>query len=461
MKIEEQPTAERVYRDAFHLLSHPIITKIRVSEQGNIFDEFQWRGLLFDATAELKEVLLTERVTAYIGFDPTASSLHVGSLLPIMGLARLQRFGHTPIALVGGGTGLIGDPSGKTAERQLLNREQVEINLNGIRSQLAQFLDFDRTGNPAQIVNNLDWLGELHLIDFLRDVGKYFTVNYMLSKESVKRRIQSDDGISYTEFTYMMLQAYDFLALYRLNGTSLQMGGSDQWGNILAGTDLIRKADSGKAHGLVFPLVTNSAGTKFGKTESGTVWLDPERTSPYRFYQFWMNTDDRDVIDYLKYFTWLTREEIAEFERSVAEDPGSRAAQKELARLVTAMVHGEDAFEKALVASKVLFGGALGSLSVSDLKDIFEDVPSTSLSREAFEGAGLGVLNLCTETGITASNGEARRLIRQGGLFINSDQIDDENAVIMPSNLIENQLLILRKGKKNYHLVQVSSEALS
>ena len=429
-----------------------------MSEQGNIFEEFEWRGLLFDATAELKDVLATERVTAYIGFDPTASSLHVGSLLPIMGLARLQRFGHTPLALVGGGTGLIGDPSGKTAERQLLNREQVDLNLAGIRSQLAQFLDFECEGNPAQIVNNLDWLGELHLIDFLRDVGKYFTVNYMLSKESVKRRIQSDDGLPYTEFTYMMLQAYDFLALHRLMGCTLQMGGSDQWGNILAGTDLIRKADSSKAHGLVFPLVTNSAGTKFGKTESGTVWLDPERTSPYRFYQFWMNTDDRDVIDYLKYFTWLNRTEIEVFEKSVAEEPGARAAHKELAQLVTTMVHGAEAYEKALTASQVLFGGSIESLSVSDLRDIFEDVPSTSLSRDLFAGDGIGVLNLCTETGITASNGEARRLIRQGGLFVNGEKIEDENGTVSLSHLIDNELILLRKGKRNYHLVQVGME---
>jgi tyrosyl-tRNA synthetase len=426
-----------------------------LSQQANIFDEFEWRGLLYDATADLKDVLATQSVTAYIGFDPTASSLHVGSLLPIMGLARLQRFGHKPIALVGGGTGLIGDPSGKTAERQLLNREQVEINLAGIRDQLAHFLDFDRDTNPAEIVNNLDWLGELHLIDFLRDVGKFFTVNYMLSKESVKRRIQSDDGISYTEFTYMMLQAYDFLALHRLKGCTLQMGGSDQWGNILAGTDLIRKADSGKAHGLVFPLVTNSAGTKFGKTESGTVWLDPERTSPYRFFQFWLNTDDRDVIDYLKYFTWLGREEIEVFAQQVEENPGGRAAQKELAKLVTSMVHGEEAYEKALTASGVLFGGSMESLSVGDLKDIFEDVPSTSMERSLFEGEGMGMLTLCTETGITSSNGEARRLIRQGGLFVNSERIEDENQMLTPDNLIENQLLVLRKGKRNYHLVQV------
>ena len=424
-----------------------------VSNLGNIYDEFEWRGLLFDATADLKDVLATESVTAYIGFDPTASSLHVGSLLPIMGLARLQKFGHSPIALVGGGTGLIGDPSGKTAERQLLNREQVEFNLAGIRAQLAHFLDFDRSPNPAQIVNNLDWLGELHLIDFLRDTGKYFTVNYMLSKESVKRRIESEDGISYTEFTYMMLQAYDFLALYRRTGCTLQMGGSDQWGNILAGTDLVRKADSGKAHGLVFPLVTNSSGTKFGKTESGTVWLDPERTSPYRFYQFWLNTDDRDAINYLKYFTWLTRAEIEALEAELESNPGARAAQKTLAELVTTMVHGEDAYQKALTASGVLFGGSIESLSISDLKDIFEDVPSTTVSRETFDGEGFGVLAMCTETGITASNGEARRLIRQGGLFVNNEKIDDENAFLTGANLIENQLIVIRKGKRNYHLV--------
>lgn len=430
-----------------------------MSDLGNIYNEFEWRGLLFDATPELKDVLATESVTAYIGFDPTASSLHVGSLLPIMGLARLQRFGHSPIALVGGGTGLIGDPSGKTAERQLLNREQVEHNLEGIRSQLAQFLDFDRDSNPAEILNNLDWLGELHLIDFLRDVGKYFTVNYMLSKESVKRRIQSDDGISYTEFTYMMLQAYDFLALHRLKKCTLQMGGSDQWGNILAGTDLIRKADSSKAHGLVFPLVTNSSGTKFGKTESGTVWLDPERTSPYKFFQFWLNTDDRDVIDYLKYFTWLSRPEIEALEKEVAVNPGARAAQKELAELVTKMVHGEEAYEKAMAASQVLFGGAIDTLSVADLKDIFEDVPSTTLVPSAFTGEGLGVLTLCSETGLTASNGEARRLIRQGGLFVNSNRIEDENMSLTTGDLIEGQLLVLRKGKRNYHLVQVEEEA--
>src|SRR6266576_2249294 len=303
----------------------------------NLFDEFQWRGMLYEATPELREVLAKEKVTAYIGFDPSAASLHVGSLLPIMGLARLQRFGHTPIAIAGGGTGLIGDPSGKTKERQLLTREQVEENLVGIRDQLSHFLDFDAKENPARIVNNADWLGPITMMEFLRDVGKYFTINNLIGKEAIKRRRESDEGISFTEFSYPLLQAYDYLVLHDRFGCSLQMGGSDQWGNILAGIDLIRRLRGAHAHGLVFPLVTTSAGVKFGKPEAGAVWLDPKLTSPYRFYQFWLNTDDRDVIVYLKFFTWLSREEIAEFEESVRAEPEKRTAQKELARHVTTM----------------------------------------------------------------------------------------------------------------------------
>ncbi|MDE2997184.1 MAG: tyrosine--tRNA ligase [Bacteroidota bacterium] len=423
--------------------------------QGNIYDEFEWRGLLYDATPDLKELLGKESVTAYIGFDPTAASLHVGSLLPIMGLARLQRFGHTPIALVGGGTGLIGDPSGKTAERQLLTKEKVAKNIEGIRAQLAHFLDFEREGNPARIENNHDWLGELQLIDFLRDTGKHFTVNYMLSKESVKRRIESEDGISYTEFTYMMLQAYDFLELNRRADCTLQMGGSDQWGNILAGTDLIRRVSGKKAHGLVFPLITNASGTKFGKTEAGNVWLDPELTSPYKFYQFWMNTDDRDVVHYLKSFTWLDRETIEVLKASVQENPGAREAQRTLAREVTTMLHGESERKKAEAAAKVLFGGSLENLSVRDLKDIFEDVPSTVIPREELSGEGLGILDLCSRTGLTGSNGEARRLIRQGGLFINNERFTDEGGRVTVDAGIDGELLVLRKGKKSYHLVQI------
>ncbi len=429
-----------------------------MSIQGNIYDEFEWRGLLYDSTPGVKELLGKESITAYIGFDPTASSLHVGSLLPIMGLARLQRFGHTPIALVGGGTGLIGDPSGKATERQLLTSDLVQENLEGIRNQLSRFLDFKRKGNQARIVNNLDWLGELQMIDFLRDVGKHFTVNYMMAKESVKRRLQSEDGMSYTEFTYMMLQAYDFLELNRRADCSLQLGGSDQWGNILAGADLIRRVNGNKVHGLVFPLVTNSSGTKFGKTESGTVWLDPERTSPYRFYQFWMNTDDSDAIPYLKSFTWLSEKEISGLEEELVQRAGSREAQRSLARLVTTMVHGETELDKAESASKVLFGGSMDSLSVTDLIDIFEDVPSTVLSEGELGGEGMGILDLCRETGITASNDEARRLIRQGGLFVNNARSEDENRRLTIDDCVEGELIVLRKGKRTYHIVRIGSE---
>jgi tyrosyl-tRNA synthetase len=422
---------------------------------GNLFEEYQWRGMVFDSTPELPAVMARESMTAYIGFDPTASSLHIGSLLPIMCLARFQRFGHHPIAIVGGGTGMIGDPSGKTAERRLLDAAQVEENLAGIRSQLEPFLDFSAKDNPARIVNNLDWLGPLGLIEFLRDTGKYFTVNYMLAKESVKRRLGSDEGISYTEFTYMMLQAYDYLKLSERFGCSLQMGGSDQWGNILAGADLIRRVHARKAHGLVFPLVTNAAGTKFGKTESGTVWLSPEKTSPYRFFQFWLNTDDHDVISYLKYFTWLTREEIAELEQATIENPGGRGAQRKLAQEVTGMVHGEAALEGAERATQVLFGGAMESLSAAELLDVFDQAPSSEFSRDAFAGEGMGALDLLAETGLVASRGEARRLIRSGGVYLNNRRMAEEGACVTLDDTIEGALLVLRKGKKNYRLVQL------
>src|SRR5712692_4181666 len=307
----------------------------------NLFDEFQWRGMIHEATPDLKQVLAADKLTAYIGFDPSAASLHVGSLLPVMGLARLQRFGHTPIAIAGGGTGLIGDPSGKTKERQLLTHEQVEENLAGIKEQLSRFLDFDAANNPARIVNNADWLVPISMVEFLRDVGKYFTVNNLLAKEAIKRRLETDDGISFTEFSYPLLQAYDFLVLHDRHGCNLQMGGSDQWGNIVAGIDLIRRLRSAKAHGLVFPLVATAAGVTFGKTEAGAVWLDAKLTSPYRFYQLWLNTDDRDAITYLKFFTWLSKEEVGELEQSVRAEPEKRKAQRELAQQVTTIVHGE------------------------------------------------------------------------------------------------------------------------
>ena len=421
----------------------------------NVYDEFEWRELLYDTTPDLREILGKNSLTAYIGFDPTASSLHVGSLVPVMGLARLQRFGHTPIAIVGGGTGLIGDPSGHTAERQLLDTEKVEENLAGIRGQLERFLDFDATSNAARIVNNLDWLGTVRMIDFLRDVGKYFTVNYMLAKESVKRRIEAEDGISYTEFTYMMLQAYDYLQLYDRYHCTLQLGGSDQWGNIVAGADLIRRLRSERAHGLVFPLVTNAAGTKFGKTEAGNVWLDPARTSPYRFYQYWLNTDDRDVISHLKYFTWLSKEEIEGLAVDATDHPEKRAAQHALADAVTEMVHGESELSRARQASLVMFGEAMDSLSVTDILDVFEDVPSSDVERGKFDGEGIGLLDLLADSGLTASKGEARRLVRSGGAYMNNIRQNDEHVRVTVNDLIEGKLVVLRKGQKNYRVVQV------
>src|SRR5262245_54579631 len=322
----------------------------------SLFDELEWRGMLYDSTDGLREQLATERLTAYIGFDPTSSSLHVGSLLTVMGLARLQRFGHTPIAIVGGGTGMIGDPSGKSQERTLLSREEIDQNVAGIRVQLARFLDFDRAGNAARIVNNADWLAGFDLLGFLRDTGKYFTVNYMLQKESVNRRLESEEGISYTEFSYLLLQARDFVELLDRHQCTLQLGGSDQWGNITAGIDLIRKLRGKKAHGLVWPLMVTSTGAKFGKTEAGTIWLDPARTAPFRFYQFWLNADDRDVLSYLRFFTFLDRAEIEALESEQRRTPERRDAQRRLAREVTTLVHGGDATARAEQASSLLFG---------------------------------------------------------------------------------------------------------
>lgn len=419
----------------------------------NLYDEFQWRGMIHEATPDLQKVLAEEKLTAYIGFDPSAASLHVGSLLPVMGLARLQRFGHSPIAIAGGGTGLIGDPSGKTKERQLLTPEQVEENLAGIKEQLSRFLDFDATNNPASIINNADWLAPITMMEFLRDVGKYFTVNNLLAKEAIKRRLETEEGISFTEFSYPLLQAYDYLVLHDRHGCTLQMGGSDQWGNIIAGIDLIRRLRSARAHGLVFPLVTTAAGVKFGKTEAGTVWLDAKLTSPYRFYQFWLNTDDRDAITYLKFFTWLSKDEISELEESVRNEPEKRKAQRELARHLTAMVHGETALEKALRASEVLFGKEISGLSVQEILDIFADVPSTELEKSKLDGFTLG--DALVVSGLAPSKGEAKRLVQGGGVCVNNQRVNDARQTISASDLIDGQLLVLRKGARHYHLIKV------
>jgi len=422
----------------------------------NLFEEFEWRGMLYEATPELRDVLAKEKVTAYIGFDPSAASLHVGSLLPIMGLARLQRFGHTPIAIAGGGTGLIGDPSGKTKERQLLTPEQVEENLAGIKAQLSRFLDFDTRENPARIVNNADWLGPITMMEFLRDVGKYFTVNNLIGKEAIKRRLESDEGISFTEFSYPLLQAYDFLVLHDRYQCTLQMGGSDQWGNILAGTDLIRRLRSTRAHGLVFPLVTTSAGVKFGKTEAGAVWLDPKLTSPYRFYQFWLNTDDRDAINYLKFFTWLSQNEIEELEQNLKTAPEKREAQRRLAREVTALLHGETELDKAVRASEVLFGKEISGLGVAEILEIFADVPSTEIDKSKLEMDGFSLGDALVVAGLAPSKGEAKRLVQGGGVAINNVRADDARKSISVSDLIDGQVMVLRKGAKHYHVIRVT-----
>lgn len=418
-----------------------------------VYDEFEWRGVLYDATEGTKELLARETVTAYIGFDPTASSLHVGSLLPIMCLARLQRLGHRPVALVGGGTGLIGDPSGKSQERTLLTADEVEVNSRGLRAQLERFLDFDAT-NAARMVNNLEWLAPIPFLDFLRDVGKHFTVNAMLARESVRRRIGSEEGLSFTEFSYQLLQAYDYLVLHERLGCTLQMGGSDQWGNILSGCDLIRKVRGGKAHGLVFPLVTTAGGTKFGKTEAGTIWLDPARTSPFRFYQFWLNVDDRDVVPYLKYFTWLDRAHIDALARGLQDAPEAREAPRTLAREVTRMVHGEAELLRAERASAVLYGGSVAEATVDDLLMVFEDVPSRTMTAEVAR-EGVASTALLVMSGLAASKSEASRLIKQGGVYLNDVRLTDERGQVTIAQALEGKLFVLRKGRRQTHLVSV------
>jgi tyrosyl-tRNA synthetase len=421
----------------------------------NVFDEFRWRGLVQDYSAGLPEALATDKVIAYIGFDPSSDSLQVGNLMTLMGLARLQRFGHTPIAVAGGGTGLIGDPSGKKSERALQSREQIAANTERIKLQLARFLDFDAKANPARLVDNAEWLTTIPMMDFLRDIGKHFTVNYMLAKDSVQSRLEREEGISYTEFSYMLLQAYDFLQLFDRHACTLQMGGSDQWGNITAGVELIRKARRASAYGLVWPLVTDANNVKLGKTEQGAIYLDPLKTSPYRFYQFWLNTPDADVIRFLKYFTWLTQDEIAGQEAALEAHPEQREAQRTLAREMTRTVHGAAALADAERASQALFGGSIEGLAAPDIADIFADVPASELPRAALAAPGKQAVDLLAETGLAKSKGEARRLVQAGGAYVNNVRVDDPAQVITAEHAIQSRYIVLRAGKKQYHLVQV------
>lgn len=422
----------------------------------NAIEELRWRGFVYDHTESVPELLAKEKVTLYNGFDPTGDSLHIGHLVPMMAMARMQRYGHTPIALAGGGTGMIGDPSGRSSERNLLTLDEVQANLERIQSQLTGILDFEVKSNPARIMNNALWLSEVSLMDFLRDIGKHFTVNSMMAKDSVKSRLTRDNGISYTEFSYMLLQAYDFMHLYENHNCTLQMGGSDQWGNILAGVDLIRRAKGKKAHGLVFPLITQADGSKFGKTSAGTnAWLAADRTSPYRFYQFWLNSDDGDVLNYLRYFTWLDRSEIAAYEEKLYSAPEKREAQRRLAQEVTRMIHGETAVSKAEKAAAVLFGGELDGLDANDIRDIFADVPSSELPKSTLEGNGRSVIDLLVDSGLASSKGDARRSIKGGGLYLNNQRITDAGQTVTLNQTIDGQFLVLRKGRKKYHLVRV------
>jgi len=423
----------------------------------DIFEELKWRGMVFDYTEGVPELVSREKITLYNGFDPTGDSLHIGHLVPMMALARWQRFGHTPIAVAGGGTGMIGDPSGKSEERNLLTRDEIEHNVTKIQKQLSLLLDFEARSNPALIVNNYDWLSQLTMMDFLRDIGKHFTINTMMAKDSVRSRLEREgEGISYTEFSYMLLQSYDFLHLFDTYNCVLQAGGSDQWGNVTAGIELIRRMRGAKAQGVAYPLITRADGSKFGKTATGeNTWLDPLRTSPYRFYQFWLNSDDADVINYLKYFTWLEQHEIAELEAALEEHPEQRAEQRRQAQEVTRMMHGETAVAKAEQAAAVLFGGDLDGLEADDIADIFADVPSSEVSRAALGGDGTAVIELLVQSQLASSKGDARRAVQGGGIYLNNQRVGDVAQSVTAEEAIDGRFLVLRKGRKQYHLLEV------
>jgi tyrosyl-tRNA synthetase len=419
----------------------------------NFFEELRWRGLVHSAT-DGAEQALRGTVTAYIGFDPTAKSLHVGSLLPLTMLARLQRAGHRVIALVGGGTGMIGDPSGKSAERQLQTPEMVAVNVAGIREQIGRFVGYDGD-NPARLIDNGDWLNSVRLVDFLREVGKHFTVNYMLAKESVKRRIET--GISFTEFSYMLMQAADFFELHERHGATMQFGGSDQWGNITAGCDLIKSKTGSSAHGLVFPLVTNATGVKFGKTEAGAVWLDPAMTSPYRFFQFWLNTGDDDVVRYLKFFTLLEAAEIDALEQQHVAAPHQRIAHTRLAEVMTRWVHGDAGLDAAKKGTRALFENDFEGLSLAELREVLDFVPSCAVERGAIERGELTAIEALKRAGHAKSNGEARRLIEGGGIYVNAERVGSVDHVIRLEHFKDGAVCVLRKGKKSYHLFEVAT----
>jgi tyrosyl-tRNA synthetase len=426
----------------------------------NFVEELRWRGMIHDMMPGTEEQLQKEMTSAYVGIDPTADSLHIGHLVGVMMLKHLQRAGHRPIALIGGATGMIGDPSLKSAERNLLDEATLRHNQESIKNQLAKFLDFDSDApNAAKLVNNYDWMKDYSFLNFIRDIGKHLTVNYMMSKDSVKKRLSSESnvGMSFTEFSYQLLQGYDFLYLYQHEGCRLQMGGSDQWGNITTGTELIRRKQGGEAFALTCPLITKADGGKFGKTESGNVWLDRRYTSPYKFYQFWLNVSDADAAKYIKIFTALSKEEIADLEAEQAAAPHLRPLQKRLAKEVTIMVHSEDDYNAAVEASNILFGNAtseaLKKLDEDTLLAVFEGVPQFEVSMDEF-ATGIKAVDLFTEkAAVFPSKGEMRKLVQSGGVSVNKEKLATADEVVTSASLLNNKYLLVQKGKKNYFLL--------
>ena len=424
----------------------------------NIIEEFNWRGTLKDWTTSADSILIKEKITCYNGFDPTAKSLHIGNLIPILGLQRLQKYGHTPIVIVGGGTGMIGDPSGRTDERKLMSEALIEENLFGIKTQLEKFLDFENKKNPAQIINNAEWLNQINLIDFLRDTGKFFNINNMLNKDSVKNRLSRDEGISFTEFSYQLLQAYDFLYLFENYNCSFQMGGSDQWGNIVAGVDLIRKKNplnKNKAHGITYPLLTTASGEKFGKSIQGAITLDPKVTIPYKLFQYFYNSSDEEVLAYIKLFTDIKPEEFKELENVTSETPYKREAQKFLSKEITRIVHGEIGMNSAIRQTEGLNQGKWELLNEDDYLDLYsgsEGVPQ--LSRKKLS-KGVNIQDLAVDYELCSSLGETKRLINQGGISLNGKKINDPEMKVLENDLKANKVIIISKGKKNHKIIKV------
>jgi tyrosyl-tRNA synthetase len=457
MQCESNGTATQYKKSSpfvFHtksLFSHLMMSTT------NFAEEMRWRGMLHDMMPGTEELLTKEMVSGYIGFDPTADSLHVGHLMQVMTLIHFQRAGHKPFALVGGATGMVGDPSGKNAERNLLNEETLNHNVTCIHEQLEKFLNFNSGANSAVMVNNYDWFKHFNFLAFIRDVGKHITVNYMMAKDSVKRRLEGDNGLSFTEFTYQLVQGYDFYYLWKNHGIKIQMGGSDQWGNIVTGTELIRRKDSGEAFALTTQLIKKSDGTKFGKTESGAVWLDSKKTSPYKFYQFWLNASDDDAKIWIRIFTLLPKQEIEGIEIEQAAAPHTRALQKALAKDITTRVHGEVEYNNAVEASNILFGNstseAFTQLSEETFLDIFDGVPQFKVSKAELEKGIFPIDFLAEKTQVFPSKGEAKKMIQGGGVSINKQKLEDMEAPINTSFLINGKYLIAQKGKKNYYLI--------